>query len=403
VWYTLFAGVSGPMIYFTGLFPPMGYVAQLAFFNGGLFVYCMVCHGELAALKPSPRYLTGFYLVIAAGGAAGGLLIAALAPILLRDDYDLALVLPSVTLLAIAIAWRRIPADEPASVRWSAPLFAFYLWLFVTGSMAINLRADLAEALISVRNFYGPLRVTVRPATPAKGEIIQLRNGNIIHGREFTAPERRCEPISYYAPASGIGVALHEMGSRGPLNVGVIGLGAGTIAGYGRQGDMFRFYEINPQVRDLATGVFHYLSCPAQSSIALGDARLSLEREAPRQFDVLALDAFTSDAIPVHLLTAEAFDLYWRHLKPDGVLAVHVSNRYVDLAPIVAAAAERSGKFARMISNPSDDAEIVDESYWVLVAASPDFFARLSAPAGPIPIASRAWTDDYSNIWQALR
>jgi hypothetical protein len=330
-------------------------------------------------------------------------LIAALAPVLLRDDYDLALVLPSVTLLVIWVAWRRIPVATPGWLRWNVLLSTLYFWLFVTGSMAMQTYADAAGAFTSVRNFYGPLRVTIRPATVATGEIIQLRNGNIVHGREFTALDRRCEPISYYAPPSGIGLALHELGSRGPLNIGVIGLGAGMIAGYGRKGDAFRFYEINPLVRDLATGTFHYLSCPAEWSIALGDARLSLEREAPHNFDVLALDAFTSDAIPVHLLTVEAFDLYWRHLKPDGVLAVHVSNRYVDLAPIVAAAAERSGKFARLISSATDEANAVDGSLWVVVTSSLEFFSRLPRAATPIATDSRIWTDDYSNLWQALR
>jgi len=403
-WYALFGAVSSAMIYYARNFFVSDYVAQLALFNGGLFVFCMVCHGELASLKPSPRHLTSFYLTIAAGGAAGGLLIAAVAPVLLRDDYDLALLLPSVTLLVIWLAWRRIPAAEPAWLRWSGLLFPLYLWLFLTGSLALYLRADLADILVSVRNFYGPLRVTLRPATATSAEIIMLRNGNIVHGREFTAETRRCEPVSYYAPASGIGLAIRELGKNGPLNVGVIGLGAGTIAGYGRKGDMFRFYEINPQVRDLATGAFHYLSCPAQSSVAIGDARLSLERENPRNFDVLALDAFTSDAIPVHLLTTEAFRLYWRHLKPDGILAVHVSNRYVDLAPIVARAAEENGKFARLITNVGDDVDVVvDGSYWVLVSANADFFSRLPAQGQPIAIGPRAWTDDYSNLWQSLR
>ncbi len=404
-WYALFiAASSSAMMYLARNFFLSDYVAQLALFNGGLFVFCMVCHGELAGLKPSPRHLTSFYLTIAAGGAAGGLLIAAAAPVLLRNDYDLALLLPSVTRLVIWLAWRRIPAAEPAWLRWSGLLFPLYLWVFLTGSLALYLRAELADVLISVRNFYGPLRVTVRPATAASPEIIMLRNGNIVHGRELTAPDRFCEPVSYYAPKSGIGLTIREMGKQGPLNVGVIGLGAGTIAGYGRQGDVFRFYEINPQVRDLATGAFHYLSCPAQSSVVLGDARLSLERENPQNFDVLALDAFTSDAIPVHLLTTEAFRLYWRHLKPDGILAVHVSNRYVDLAPIVARSAEESGKFARLITNVGDDVDVVvDGSYWVLVSSSADFFSRLPAQGQPIAIGPRAWTDDYSNLWQSLR
>jgi spermidine synthase len=189
------------------------------------------------------------------------------------------------------------------------------------------------------------------------------------------------------------------------LKIGVIGLGAGTIAGYGRPGDMLRFYEINPLVRAIATREFHYLSCPAQWSVAMGDARLSLEREAPQQFDVLAVDAFTSDAIPVHLLTKEAFALYWRHLKPDGVLAVHVSNQYIELVPIVAAAARESGKGARVVRNDDDPENDIDRSVWVLVTAREDFFsAPALKPAAAVDTANAvAWTDDYSNLWRALK
>ena len=404
LWYALFAAASGAMMYFVvGAFFANGYVSQLAFYSSGLFVCCMVCHGELASLKPAPSHLTAFYLIIAAGGAAGGLLIAAVAPFLLHGDYDLAIALPLVMLLVIWVAWRRAPATTPRWLRWSALLSALSLWLFVTGSMVAKVQTDLTGTVVSMRNFYGPLRVVLRPAVGYRGEMIQLRNGNILHGREFLAADRRCEPVSYYAPESGIGVAMQEMANQGPLKVGVIGLGAGTIAGYGRKGDVFRFYEINPQVRDVATNVFHFLSCPAQGNIVLGDARLSLEREPSQHFDVLALDAFASDAIPVHLLTTEAFQLYWRHLKPDGVLAVHVTNRYVNLAPIIALAAEQNGKVARVLANPGDGANIVDDSQWVLVTSRPEFFSRLLKQASPIPAGERAWTDDFSNLWQALR
>jgi SAM-dependent methyltransferase len=183
-------------------------------------------------------------------------------------------------------------------------------------------------------------------------------------------------------------------------------LGAGTIAGYARPGDAFRFYEINPLVRDVAAKTFHYLGCTQDVSIAIGDARLSLEREAPQAFDVLAVDAFTSDAIPVHLLTKEAFAQYWRHLKPDGVLAVHVTNRYIDLEPIVALAAEEAAKTARMVYLPIDEANAVNNSFWILITGNPSFFTppirNVSTPAMTRP-GVRAWTDDYSNLWQLLR
>ena len=406
LWYTLFAGVAGTMIYYVvGLFLAGNYIAQLAFYAGGMFVCCMVCHGELASMKPKPNHLTGYYLTIASGGAAGGLLIAAVAPFVFHDDYDLPLVLPAVALLAILVAWRRVPVSLPAWLRWNALVCVLYGWAFVTGHMALAARSDMSGNLLSLRNFYGPLRVTIQPPAETLGEIIQLRNGNVVHGREFTAPERRCEPISYYARQSGIGIAIQEMGKAGSLKVGVIGLGAGIIAGYGRKDDRFRFYEINPLVRTVATGTFHYLSCPGEHNLAMGDARLSLERDPPQQFDVLAVDAFTSDAIPVHLLTKEAFALYWRHLKPDGVLAVHVSNQYINLAPIVALAARESGKTAAIIATPDDPANAIDGSLWVLVTARPDFFSRpeLKSAKAIETAGAIAWTDDYSNLWRALK
>ena len=179
------------------------------------------------------------------------------------------------------------------------------------------------------------------------------------------------------------------------------------IAAYGRAADSYRCYEINPLVRTIATKAFRFLALsPAHWSIVLGDARLALEREAPRRFDVLAVDAFSSDAIPVHLLTREAFALYWRHLKPNGVLAVHVTNKFIDLAPIVALAARQNAKTARLVSSAGDSDNAIDPSVWVLVTSRPGFFSasRLKdAKAVGAPAALRPWTDDYSNLWQVLK
>ena len=202
-------------------------------------------------------------------------------------------------------------------------------------------------------------------------------------------------------------MALTELGRAGPIKVGVIGLGAGTIAAYGRPGDSYVFYEINPAVPAIASNWFHFLSLSgADKHIVLGDARLSLEAESPQKFDLVAVDAFTSDSIPIHLLTREGFAQYWRHLKPDGVLAVHVSNLYIDLAPIVALAARQDGKIARLVSDPGTDNSAEDLSDWVLVTANPAFFAHPDlAKASPvaIPVSLKPWTDDYSNLWRSLR
>jgi spermidine synthase len=259
------------------------------------------------------------------------------------------------------------------------------------------------ELLRAVRNFYGPLQATLRQAE--SGPMLELQNGSIVHGREFAAVDRACEPLSYYARPSGIGIALEDMGKTGPLHVGVIGLGAGTLAAYARPGDTFRFYEINPQVRDMATDVFHYLACSSRVDVTLGDARLALEREKPNNFDLLAVDAFNSDAIPVHLLTREAFDLYWRHIRPGGLLAVHVSNTFVDLAPIVAAAAAQMGKAAGVIYTMPDYSKGISQSAWVLVTDDTGLFERPPfLQARPIDHSStRVWTDDYSNLWRAMK
>ncbi|HWY61181.1 MAG TPA: fused MFS/spermidine synthase [Rhizomicrobium sp.] len=401
-WYPWFAVFSGAIIYvMVGLFLLQHFLAQLAFFAAGFLVCCVVCHGELAALKPAPRHLSAYYLTIAAGGAAGGLFVAVIAPLAFRGDIDLALILPLTVLLIIRVAFRRWPLspDSPLSALVLAAVLV--AWLLDTGRLVKMERDDFASARFVERNFYGALRVE------DLGAVRVLQNGNVVHGREFLAPDRAAEPTSYYGRQSGLGLALAALGENGPIKVGVIGLGAGTIAAYGRAGDSYIFYEINPAVRDIATSWFRFLSLsPAKKHIVLGDARLSLERQAPQKFDLLAVDAFTSDSIPIHLLTHEGFAQYWRHLKPGGVLAVHVSNLYIDLAPVVALAAREDGKTARMVTDPGDDKKAQDLSDWILVTANPSFFqhpALAKAAAVAIPEPVKLWTDDYSNLWRSLR
>jgi SAM-dependent methyltransferase len=399
-WAVLFGIVTVPMIYgLSDLFLVEHFAAMAAFYSGGLFVCCMVCHGELAALKPGARHLTGYYLSISAGGAAGGLLIAAVAPALFDANADLLLVLPFTVALGIVAMWRQWGKSEDALWRWIALGFALAVLAIDTQAAGRDTWRDLTQARFLERNFYGALQVM------DWGDIRVLQNGNVIHGREFQTAGKTGQPISYYAPESGLGRAIAFLEARGRVSVGAIGLGAGTIGGYARATDRYRFYEINPAVRAIALSQFHYLpSCGAQCDVTLGDARLSLESETPQHFDLLALDAFTGDSIPVHLLTREAFALYWRHLKPGGILAVHVSNKYIDLAPVVAAAARESGHTARLFLNRADDPRGVDASSWVLVAA-PDTLAasNLGGAAIAIPPGLGLWTDDYSNLWRSLR
>jgi SAM-dependent methyltransferase len=404
-WYVALAAAIAAMIIAMSGFSSLNDYRFLPLFTICLFVCCLVSHGELASMRPRPRYLTSYYLIIAAGGAFGGLFVAAVAPLVFIANFELQIIVPLTAALIVVAAWWRYRSTERAGIRDALLMISLSVLSGATSYMAVYTFRDLSESRVLARNFYGALRVTDLPSIPGDERRLLL-NGSINHGEQYIAPEKRREPITYFSHASGIGVALDELGKEGSLKVGVIGLGTGTIAAYCRPGDTYRFYEINPLVLEFASKEFTYLSdCPTMPTVAMGDARLSLEAEPPQQFDVFAVDAFISDAIPVHLLTREAFDLYWRHLKPDGVLAVHVSNRYVDLAPIVGRAALDNGKMARIISNSSDPVAAVSGATWVLVTSRPGFFDRPALQGSPpveVPPGFDPWTDDYSNLWRVF-
>jgi spermidine synthase len=230
-----------------------------------------------------------------------------------------------------------------------------------------------------------------------------LYNGAILHGAQFTDPRRSRIPTTYYGTATGGGIALAYRAGT-PRKLGVIGLGAGTLAVYGRPGDVIRFYEINPLVIDIANRNFRYLrESQARVEVVAGDARLSLEREPAQGFDVLALDAFSGDSIPVHLLTREAFALYLRHLQPRGILAVHVSNGYLDLAPVVARVAESFGKRTCVVVTPAT--RNTQKSDWVLMSDDADFMKIAQGAANHTPVRriEQPWTDDYSNLFRIIK
>ena len=379
-------------------------VQLVIIFCAGLFVCCLFCHGELSRVKPDARWLTSFYLMVSLGGALGGLFVGLLAPRLFRDFYELPLGIAVCALLA----WWRL-YREPGE-RWGGPFWLALGALSVgaLGFMTKEVRQNVREDRLTVRNFYGVLRVSQSSDVTSDDAKRTLTHGTIMHGEQFLKSERRRWPTSYYGPRSGAALALREAVARGPRKIGVIGLGAGTLAAYGLPGDVFRFYEINPLVPRLAASEFSFLKdSQASIEIAMGDARLSLEREPPEGFDVLAVDAFSSDAIPVHLLTKEAFELYLRHLKEGGVLAVHVSNRYVALEPVVRLAAEVLGLAAMSVRNDDDDARSIASSDWVLVTRRRDFFKDpLLSPAAQTLEGRpglRLWTDDYSNLYQILK
>jgi len=371
-------------------------------FTMGLFFACMVCHGELSRLKPAEGQLTRFYLVTSLGGALGGTVVALLAPALFSTPLELPLALLACPLFVMAalLYQRALP-------NW---LYA----LFTIGVVALGAvlwqgeKAYRESSMLRVRNFFGPLRVEEHDEGLDLSR--KLVHGTINHGSQFVAPERRRWATSYYAEESGVGQAiLRQRQGDKPQKVGVIGLGTGTLAVYGRPQDEYVFYDINPLVEQVARSHFSYLGdCRAKLQIVLGDARLSLERQPPQEFDVLAVDAFSSDSIPIHLLTAEAFRVYLGHLKPDGILAVHISNRFLNLEPIVRSNAEALGLQSLYTHNNRDKAKAINGATWALVGAhdhpllnemrKKDGYPDLDAPKAGF----RPWTDDYSNLFQQL-
>ncbi|HEY1148027.1 MAG TPA: fused MFS/spermidine synthase [Pseudoduganella sp.] len=372
----------------------------------GLFLSCMVCHGELAALKPPAAYLTSFYLMVAAGGAAGGIFVTIIAPRIFSGDYELLLSILAL-MLTISLMIYREPAGSPhpriSKESWlKATVFAVTLISILTLGKIFY----LDRSQIKLRNFYGTLKV--QDLENEAGPHRRLAHGVIMHGMQLLASDRKRWPTSYYGTASGAGMAVAQGQAGGPQRIGVVGLGAGTMAAYCRPGDYYRFYEINPLVISLARQQFTFLAgCQASVDIVAGDARLSLEREPSQQFDVLVLDAFSGDAVPIHLLTKEAFAIYLRHLKPGGILAVHTSNLHLNLVPVVKLAADQLQLRARRVLSASDAKKLVTPAEWVLISRDPALLqsGQIGKTAEEIatPKAAQPWTDDYSSVYSIMR
>lgn len=371
---------------------------QLGVFLIGLFVACMFCHGELATLKPAPRFLTRFYLMVSLGGAVGAALVGIVAPLVLRAHFELAMGLVLCAGLLLGRAAKRPLVD---------PILAFVALGTTIGCGIWSARTFYQDTIETARNFYGVLRVQESGANEVSRHR-SLVHGTIMHGNQYLAPDFRRRPTTYYTATSGVGRVIESLHPRlAPVKVGVIGLGAGTLAAYGARGDTYRFYDINPAVVELARKDFTYLGdSEATVEVALGDARLNLEREPAQQFDVLAIDAFSSDAIPVHLITLEALDVYRRHMKPDGVIAFHVTNRFLDLVPIVEALGTARGMRVTWIPDDGNDV-LASRSDWVLLAAGGEVLDRPQVAELATPIRShpewRIWTDDFNNLYQVLK
>jgi len=325
----------------------------------------------------------------------------------LNRPWDAAVLVLVPGTFVVYLLWR-----TRGSVNGNRIVFALALGVAfgITGFLTLDYWKALGHARVLGRNFYGALIVYDDGAdNKIMGPFRVLRHGTIDHGEQFLWPANRAHATTYYAKGSGVGLAIQNLQRQGPMHVGLIGLGAGTLSTYARPTDRYRVYEINPLVLKIARSEFTFLAGHVSAdNVVLGDARLSLESEAPQMFDLLVVDAFSGDAIPVHLLTQEAFRLYWRHMKPDGVLAVHVSNRYLSLGPVVALGAAGEGKTARIVVYVAGDRNGREEldSNWVLVTSRPGFFEQpeLKAAKRIEPISGlRMWTDDYSNLYKILR
>lgn len=458
----LIAGVNAPI------------VQQVAGYGGAMFVACMLCHGELFRLRPGPRHLTAYYLYIAAGGALGSFLVAIVAPAVFSDyrEIQIGWWLVSVVIVILAVRDRSVGAMLAAALAtlslafvvpwlrstqthgltytdelvgylkefWAVAAFLVVVltviiivsaisrwrWMMIMGGylsvLSLGLGTvlvwqmsnwDRASAIQSTRNFYGVLKVYDYNPEEEANHYKLLVNGITTHGFQFMAPKQALWHTTYYGETSGVGRAIALLPADRSRRLGFVGLGAGTLASYGREGDKVRFYDINPAVVNLSKSVFSYVTrSPAKVDIVLGDARLSMERELDagevQHFDVLALDAFSSDAIPVHLLTREAFAIYLKQLDPDGIIAVHISNRYLNLRPVVEGLAHEFGLGTITISDENPKDWWVYRSTWVLVSRSQ---ARLTDPsmveaaADPDDDGTKEviWTDDHASVFEILK
>ena len=386
-----------PLAWFFTLMPAHGSLLfQLEIHFMALFAGCMVCHGELVRRKPAPQYLTLFYMTISAGGSCGGLFVGLLAPFIFVDYFEFQLAILGFLLLLPVILLREFAGHR---VQKFVAAAAMIVWIVCLAGLATAGRHD-SNYLDSERNFYGNLKVK-RETSHAPRLLV---HGRIIHGAQNMAPAtQHMEPTMYYGRQSGVGLAFEHVNRNPERSVGVIGLGIGTIATYGRVGDRFRFYEINPTVVEFANNYFTFLGkCPAECQCIVGDARLQLERESPQEFDLLVLDAFSGDAVPVHLLTREVFDVYLRHLAPRGLLACHISNVHFDLSPVLAGIADAHGLTAIQVDTKGNPATFETEATWIILARDEQDLPQIPGGQGMQNVRRTIWTDDQNNLFDVL-
>jgi hypothetical protein len=395
---------------------------QMLVYSTTLFFCCMVCHGELAQSKPAPRHATLFYLMVSAGGALGGVFVAIVAPWIFSGYWEYPLGLLATVALAILASQQR----TDGSTELPRPVWIIGGTLVLALSVAVGVVISrrgmaLQTTLETSRNFYGVLRVNRDESLDSdNGPMLELIHGTIQHGFQYLDPELRHLPTTYYGHESGVGLAINyhlrrsaERPEDRTLRIGVVGLGSGTIAAYGEKGDVIRFFEINPEVVRLSDKYFTYCQdTAAEVDVVLGDARITLEREQAEgsvpKYDILAIDAFSSDSIPMHLLTKESVELYLERLKPDGILCIHIANQFLDLSGVALGIA-RALNMPCVLTEASGESELgTNSTTWVLLTQNWEFLndpavARHLEPSWPLRGKPLLWTDDYGSLWQVLQ
>ncbi len=388
---------------------------QVAAYCGGLFVCDMVLHSELYRLRPHPKYLTSFYLAVSLGGALGGVFVGLLAPLIFSAYFELHIAMLGTAILAYIAFYM----DKSLFINrgWYRLAWIILIGGLVTLTVFVFRHRSrmLRGSLEASRNFYGILRVRERFKKNPEKHRLELAHGITEHGMQFKSEEKRKYRTTYYGKRSGAGLAISNFPGKQKKRVGVVGLGVGTLTAYAEKGDYYRIYEINYDVKRISQKHFTYLKdCRGKYDIVMGDARLSMERELarnePQQFDILILDAFSSDAIPVHLLTKEAFIVYMKHVKRDGVIAVHISNRHLQLRPVVWGISEKLKLESVVIRNGDKPKYGVSDATWMLVTKNKAFLEipKIKRAARKNEKRNRKlkreygsilWTDNYTNLF----
>ncbi|MCS5712724.1 fused MFS/spermidine synthase [Candidatus Berkiella aquae] len=376
-----------------------------------LFSGCMICHGELYRLKPDKQHLTFYYLMVALGGVLGGLFVNLVSPLIFNEWWDFYGALLLILLYAIFVPMRQDLNILSNRIVMPLSLLAFF---GIATLLIVNIKEAHREFIFVHRNFLGKFEIVERYKNENRHLLI-LRNGNILHGQQYLEAQKRSLPTTYYSQKSGLGVAIdflryNIINTSQHLRIGAIGLGTGTIAALGHKGDFIRFYEIDPDIEKVANEYFYYLrDSAAKIEIDINDGRLALAKElhqGSQQYDLIVVDAFNGDAIPLHLLTKEALDIYLGHLKQNGILAFHISSRYVDLYPPLQALAAQMGLFSYLSYQPPSDDPWIAHSEWLLISRQSEiglFLYNKNALSFRNVRMNDVWTDDFNYLLPIIR